>query len=116
MRKFSLPDAPGVYLFKLAKKILYIGKATSLRDRVRSYFSADLFDARGPRIVDMVAKADRIDFKTTDSVLEALILEAELIKKLKPSYNTEGKDDKSFNCVVITNERFQSFSCPPEGS
>ena len=106
LRKFKLPDAPGVYFFKREGKILYVGKATSLRDRVLSYFSADVIETRGPRIVDMVAKADRISFQKTDSVLEALLLEAELIKKLEPPYNTEGKDDKSFNYIVITNENF----------
>ena len=106
LRKFKLPDTPGVYFFKRGLKTLYVGKAGSLRDRVRSYFSADVIETRGPRIVDMVAKADRISFQKTDSVLEALLLEAELIKKLEPPYNTEGKDDKSFNYIVITNENF----------
>ena len=106
LNKFKLPDTPGVYLFKKSGKVLYVGKAGSLRDRVRSYFSADLIETRGPRIVDMVTKANGVSFRQTDSVLEALLLEAELIKKLKPFYNTEGKDDKSFNCVAITDEDF----------
>ncbi|MFA6338641.1 MAG: GIY-YIG nuclease family protein [Candidatus Paceibacterota bacterium] len=102
----KLPDTPGVYLFKSGNKILYIGKATSLRDRVRSYFSPDLIATRGMLLVDMVAKATKIDFVKTNSVLEALILEAELIKKYQPKYNSKEKDDKSFNCVIITNEDF----------
>ena len=106
LKKSKLPDAPGGDIFKQGKKILYIGKATSLRGRVRSYFSADLIETRGPRIVGMVTKADHISFQKTDSVLEALLLEAELIKKWGPPYNTEGKDGKSFNCVVITDEDF----------
>ena len=102
-----LPDAPGVYFFKDSRgSILYVGKATSLRDRVRSYFGDDLIDTRGPLLVDMVTKAKRIEFKETDSVLEALILEAHEIKTHQPKYNTKDKDDKSFNYVVITKEDF----------
>jgi excinuclease ABC subunit C len=103
----TLPNAPGVYFFKDAKgKILYIGKATSLRSRVRSYFSADIINTRGPLIVAMLENATKVDFIQTDSVLEALLLEAELIKKHKPKHNTDLKDDKSFNFVVITKEDF----------
>jgi excinuclease ABC subunit C len=103
----KLPDAPGVYFFKDAKgKILYIGKATSLRSRVRSYFSAGIINTRGPLIVSMLEAAKKVDFVRTDSVLEALLLEAELIKKRKPKHNTDLKDDKSFNFVVITKEDF----------
>ncbi|MCX6717932.1 MAG: GIY-YIG nuclease family protein [Candidatus Taylorbacteria bacterium] len=100
------PDTPGVYLFKKGDNILYIGKATSLKDRIESYFSKDIINTRGPLIVDMVFKADKIDFLITDSVLEALILESELIKKHQPKYNTKEKDDKSYNYVVITDEDF----------
>ncbi|MFZ2038794.1 MAG: GIY-YIG nuclease family protein [Minisyncoccia bacterium] len=106
IKKLNLPDLPGVYFFKRGSEILYIGKATSLRDRVRSYFANDLIATRGPLLVDMVTKTDRIDFEVTDSVLEALILEASLIKKHTPYYNTKEKDDKSFNWVVITKEDF----------
>lgn len=103
----KLPDYPGVYFFlNKNKKILYIGRATSLRDRVKSYFSKDLNETRGPQVVDMVEKAHKIEFKKTDSVLEAIILEADLIKKFQPAHNTREKDDKSFNCVVVTDEDF----------
>lgn len=102
----KLPDTAGVYLFKKGKEILYIGKATSLKDRVRSYFSADLINTRGQFIVDMVSKSDKVDYLETDSVLEAIILEANLIKKHQPKYNTKEKDDKSYNYVVITKEDF----------
>lgn len=102
----KLPDTAGVYLFKKGKEILYIGKATSLKDRVRSYFSVDLINTRGQFIVDMVFKADKIDYLKTDSVLEAIILEANLIKKHQPKYNTKEKDDKSYNFVIITKEDF----------
>lgn len=104
LHKFDLPDLPGVYLFKQGRKILYVGKATSLRDRVRSYFDDDLIATRGPRIVDMVTKADRIVHETTPTVLEALVREAALIKLYHPPANTEGKDDKSFLYVAVTEE------------
>ncbi len=107
LKKKKLPDTPGVYFFLgPKKKILYIGKATSLRSRVRSYFASDLIDARGVRIVKMIADAKAIEFRKTDSVLEALILEANLIKAHKPHFNVAEKDDKSFNYVVITKEKF----------
>ncbi|MDE1924647.1 MAG: GIY-YIG nuclease family protein [Patescibacteria group bacterium] len=103
----KMPDVPGVYFFlDKHKKILYIGKATSLRDRVRSYFAPDLAESRGPWIVAMIEKATSIDWRQTDSVLEALILEANLIKNYKPKHNTDLKDDKSWNYVVITKEDF----------
>lgn len=105
--RLKLPDLPGVYRFIGAKgKILYIGKATSLRARVRSYFGDDLIETRGPRLVDMVTLAQTITFEKTDSVLEALILEANLIKKHQPPYNVDLKDDKSWNYVVITDEAY----------
>jgi excinuclease ABC subunit C len=107
LRKTKLPDSPGVYFFIGARrKVLYIGKATSLHDRVRSYFNKDLIRARGEAIWHMVNQARSIEFRKTDSVLEALILEANLIRKYKPLYNAIGKDDKSFNYVVITDEDF----------
>ncbi|MBI5457277.1 UvrB/UvrC motif-containing protein [Candidatus Kaiserbacteria bacterium] len=106
LKKFKLPDRPGVYIFKKGRKILYIGKATNLRDRVRSYFAADLVAARGGRVVGMVEMADRLSSQTTGSVLEALILEAELIKRHQPPYNVDEKDNKSWNYVVITKEDF----------
>ena len=109
----KLPDMPGVYFF-LGKKagknskdnILYIGKATSLRDRVKSYFSRDLVLTRGALVEKMIQDAVAIDFQVTDSVLEALILESNLIKKYLPKANTKEKDDKSFNHVIITKEKF----------
>lgn len=103
----KLPDEPGVYYF-LDKDgtILYIGRATSIRDRTSSYFSSDILRTRGRIILDMVARSTKLDWTRTDSVLEAVILEANLIKKYKPNANTADKDDKSFYYVVITNENF----------
>ncbi len=103
----ELPDTPGVYFFlSPGKEILYIGKATSLRDRVRSYYSTDIDATRGPKIRAMLAKATHIAYQSTDSVLEALLLESERIKEHAPPYNTDLKDNKSFNFVIITDEEF----------
>lgn len=104
LAKYDLPDTPGVYLFKQGKKVIYVGKATSLRDRVRSYFDDDLIATRGPRIVDMVTKANGLAHEPTPTVLEALVLEAALIRKHRPQANVEGKDDKTFLYAVITEE------------
>jgi len=106
LKKLSLPDAPGCYYFRKGTEILYIGKATSLRSRVGSYFASDLIKTRGAHIVDMVFRAETVTWQETDSVLEALILEAALIKKHQPYYNTKEKDDKSFLCVGITDEAY----------
>lgn len=105
--KKDLPDVPGVYEFLAADgEVLYVGKATSLRDRVRSYFSYDVIDTRGQRIVDMVALSTDVRITPTLSILEALILEAARIAELLPRYNVALKDNKSFNFVVITKEKF----------
>ena len=109
LAKYDLPDCPGVYLFTLgkgrSKKILYVGKATSLRDRTRSYFDIDLIATRGPRIVDMVTQSDGLMHETTPTVLEALVREAALIREHRPRANVEGKDDKTFLYAVITDEQ-----------
>lgn len=106
LAQFNLPDEPGVYFFKKGRKILYIGKATSLKDRVRSYFAKDLSETRGLHIQKMVEEADNLDWQEAGSVLEALILEANLIKRHQPPANAMSKDNKSFNYLVITKERF----------
>lgn len=105
LKKLTLPNVPGVYFFLGTKKqILYIGKATSLRSRVRSYFTADIKTKRSAIIAKMVSEAKAVEFTETDSVLEALILETNLIRTHKPTYNSRSKDDKSYNHLVITDE------------
>jgi excinuclease ABC subunit C len=101
----GLPTGPGVYQHKDADgKVLYVGKAKSLRGRVRQYFQKSRrLDAR---MEAMLAKATDLEIIVTDSEVEALILEANLIKKLKPRYNVNLKDDKSYPYIVITNEPF----------
>lgn len=106
LAKFDLPDAPGVYFFKLGKNILYIGKATSLKDRVKSYFTRDILLTRSPLIAKMLEEANSLEFTQTDSVLEALILEANEIKKHQPPANSKEKDDKSYLYVTLTKEDF----------
>lgn len=94
---------PGVYQFVDAGGVvLYVGKALSLRDRTRSYFADDT--GRGPAIEEMVSLATDLRVIPTDSEIEAIILEANLIKKLKPKYNVIGKDDRSSWYIVMTNE------------
>ncbi len=94
----SFPDRPGVYRFLDAKGgILYIGRATSLRKRVSQYFRKDI----DPRIAEMVDLARDIKYIETDSVLEAIVLEANLIKQHWPKYNVKDKDNRSFLYIVI---------------
>jgi len=94
----KIPDKPGVYFFLDKKgKILYIGRATSLRKRILSYFQR-LLDLR---IKEMVDRAKKIKFRTTETILESIILEANLIKKHWPKYNVKERDNRSFIYVVI---------------
>lgn len=103
----ELPKSPGVYLYRdAAGAVLYVGKATSLRARVSQYFSGQEEKSRGYRMTLLTEQTQVIDVHETDSVLEALILEAELIKKFQPKYNIDGKDDKSYCYFVITQEDF----------
>lgn len=107
LKKYKIPNEPGVYIFRgVRKKVLYIGKATSLRNRVRSYFGKGLGKSRGQLLVKMLEDARGVDWQETDSILEVLILEVNFIKKYQPIYNTKEKSDKSFNYVVITREDF----------
>ena len=103
----KIPDSPGVYIFRdYRKRPIYIGRATSLKDRTKSYFANDLIETRGPRIVDMITKAKFITWEETKSVLEAIILESNLIKRYQPIYNVDERDDKSDQYVIITEEEW----------
>lgn len=107
IQKKKIPNTPGVYFFMGARReILYIGRATSLRNRIRSYFDTDIREKRSPLIEKMVLEAKKIEWTVTDSVLEAMLLETNLIRTHRPDYNTISKDDKSYNHLVITNEEF----------
>ncbi|EMA22538.1 excinuclease ABC subunit C [Haloarcula argentinensis] len=100
-RAGSLPQEPGVYLFEQGRddtrRVFYVGKAVDLRDRVRSYA-----DPRSERIAKMVERAETIDFAVTDTETQALLLEANLIKRHRPPYNVRLKDDKSYPLVQLT--------------
>jgi excinuclease ABC subunit C len=101
----SLPAAPGVYQHKdSAGKVLYVGKAKNLRSRVRQYFQRSR--PVDPRMERMLAQAVDLEIIVTESEVEALILEANLIKRLKPRYNVNLKDDKSYPYIVITHEPY----------
>lgn len=103
----KIPDAPGVYFFLGPRReIFYIGRATSLRNRIRSYFDPDIEEKRSPLIAKMVDEAKTVEWTITDSLLEAMILEVNLIRSHKPRFNTVSKDDKSYNHLVITNEEY----------
>src|SRR3972149_1591750 len=96
----QLPPNPGVYLMKdAAGKIVYVGKAASLKDRVRSYFGAGPHTAKTEQ---MVARIADIDFVITGSEQEALILEMNLIKRHHPHYNVRLRDDKKFPFIKIS--------------
>jgi excinuclease ABC subunit C len=100
----NLPASPGVYQFLNKNgKVIYVGKAKNLKSRVRSYFQENPGSAK---TVAMVSKIDDLQLVVTDSELEALILENNLIKELKPRYNVNLKDDKSFPFIKVTNELF----------
>lgn len=99
----ELPPRPGVYFMKTAKgELLYIGKATSLRSRVSSYFTRPA----DQRIANMVTKIGRIEYEETPTAVEALILESALIKKHQPPYNVDSKDDKSMIHLAFTKEDY----------
>ncbi len=101
----NLPRSPGVYQFKSAEgKIIYVGKAKVLRNRVRSYFQKG--HNHDPKTKVMVTKIADLEVIVTDSEMEALILENTLIKKLKPRYNIDLRDDKSYPYIVVTKEPF----------
>jgi len=101
VKKF--PNSPGVYLMKdKSRKIIYIGKAISLKNRVGSYFTKALDN----KTAKLVSEVKNVDYQKTDTVIEALILESNLINKYKPKYNVKLKDDKSFVNIIITSEEY----------
>ena len=112
----QLPKGPGVYCFKDAKKIIYIGKATHIRERVKNHFSQSSYRdnlfinpraaAKGREERMFFDQAKKIGYIKTDSTIEALILEANLIKKYQPKYNVVWRDDKNYFFVGITKENF----------
>lgn len=97
----KLPAKPGVYLMHDERdEIIYVGKAVSLKNRVRQYFQSNRY--KGAKIEQMVTHIARFEYIITDSELEALVLESNLIKEHRPKYNTMLKDDKSYPFIKVT--------------
>ena len=113
----EMPRKPGVYLFRRSDdRVMYVGKATDLRSRVRSYFVATPDREMIPLLV---RDSDRIDFIVTKSPSDALILERQLIREHKPRYNSMLKDDKSYPFIALTEHDYPRIVYtrhPPEGS
>src|SRR3989339_772983 len=100
----NLPNNPGVYQFKNDKgKVIYVGKAINLKSRVRSYFTGVNQSAK---TAALISKTYDLELIVTDNEVEALVLENNLIKELKPRYNVNLKDDKSFPFIKVTNEPY----------
>jgi len=100
----NLPDRPGVYLMRDARReVVYVGKAQSLRNRVRSYWQKQaIAPLEGHRIRNVVDRIVDVEYTITDSVSEALLLEANLIKRYRPRFNVRLKDDKSYPYIKVT--------------
>src|SRR3989344_4273173 len=103
-RPKNIPTNPGVYIFRRGKMPLYVGKAANIRKRLVSYFRQRT--SHSPKIQRMLREATHIAFEKTTSEVEALIREAELIKKFHPRYNVLMRDDKNYSFVGITKEPF----------
>lgn len=102
--QIDFPNKPGVYLFKQKnERVLYVGKANNLKERVKSYFSKN---PDRKMIPQLVLNSEKIDFIVTQNPNEALVLERELIRKHKPKYNSRLKDDKSYPFISLTNEEY----------
>ncbi len=100
----NLPDNPGVYQFLSEKgKVIYVGKARNLKNRVRSYFHVSV---TSPKTIALVKRINDFELIVTDNEIEALVLESNLIKDLKPRYNINLKDDKSYPFIKVTNEPY----------
>ncbi len=100
----NISSSPGIYLFFNSKKeLIYVGKASSLKNRVRSYFVGK----KSPRpIEEMIHEVAEVKYITTDSLLEAVIMEGRYIKKFHPRYNIKWRDDKSWNYLIITKDKY----------
>jgi len=117
----NLPSLPGVYIYRNSdNEIIYVGKAINLKKRVTQYFQRD--DALGPKTHELVKNIHKIDYKIVGSEIEALVLESSLIKKHKPKYNSQLKDNKSYLYINInknyieTTRQTGTFGPFPNGS
>ena len=101
----DIPNNPGCYLFLDKKKsVIYVGKAKNLKKRVKSYFQKQPLD---PKTEVMMGIMESYDFIVTDTEVEALILESNLIRKHKPKFNIDLKDSKRFAYIQLTADDFQ---------
>ncbi|HEY6906137.1 MAG TPA: excinuclease ABC subunit UvrC, partial [Ignavibacteriaceae bacterium] len=100
----NLPDSPGVYQFLNENgKVIYVGKAKNIKNRVRTYFQKNIPSVKTQTLISRTVDLELI---ITDNEIEALVLENNLIKQLKPRYNVNLKDDKSYPYIKVTNEPF----------
>ncbi len=100
INQYEIPETPGVYIFRNSKnRVIYVGKAINLKNRVKSYFQK--FDALAPKTQALVEKIEKFEFIKVENEVEALLLEADLIKKYKPPYNIDLKDDKFYKYIKI---------------
>ncbi len=106
----KIPKESGIYLFYIKGNLVYIGKATSLRSRVKSYLNPKT----NRPIEIMINGVDEVKWKVTDSVLEAIILESNYIKEFKPKYNVKEKDDRSWSYLVLTKGDFPKLEAVRE--
>ncbi|HHE67556.1 MAG TPA: excinuclease ABC subunit C, partial [Candidatus Parcubacteria bacterium] len=97
----QLPKTAGVYFFKRGREILYIGKAGNLKKRAKSHF-----ENKGPKDAFLIKDTEKVGFLKTDSEIEALVLEAKLIKKYRPRHNVVWRDDKNYFFLAKTKEDF----------
>ena len=102
----NLPSSPGVYRWKDKNgKVIYVGKAVNLKNRVKSYVRND--KNKSPKVISMIKHAEDLDITITKNELEALILECNLIKELQPKYNISLRDDKTYPYLKVTvNEKW----------
>ena len=105
-KAMKLPMTPGVYIMKnKQEKIIYIGKAKKLKNRVSQYFGSQ--NKHSIKVQKMVENVDDFDYILTDSEFEALVLEASLIKRYQPKYNILLKDDKGYHYIKITKDKWR---------
>src|SRR3989344_3553466 len=103
----KLPTNPGIYIFRNSKnKVLYVGKAVNLQSRVKSYFANK--DSLTPKTKALVEKIIKIDHIKVENEIEALLLEAELIKRFHPTYNINLKDDKFYKFIKIEKDKIST--------
>lgn len=104
----TLPEKSGVYLFyNIENELLYIGKAKNLKKRVSSYFNKNIYDEK---TANLVSQVKLIDYRLTGSEYEALLMEQNLVSTLRPKYNIQLKDDKSYTLLGFTKDKFPSIS------